>query len=132
MEEKPHPIEGVLDFHFETGTEGGYWAFQDKRFITKDESGNERWSYSGLHILHDGDHLIIYDKTNPERMVWSGFIKHIEHPVFTEHIYGMWIHTDQQGVSRKVWAEWFLKEYPAKLVLGMQSRELLKKFPRSH
>jgi hypothetical protein len=28
------PIYGVLDFYSETGTEGGYWAFQDERFIT--------------------------------------------------------------------------------------------------
>lgn len=28
-------LEGVLSFHSETGTEGGYWAFQDSRFIQK-------------------------------------------------------------------------------------------------
>lgn len=26
-------LEGVLHFHSETGSEGGYWVFQDKRFI---------------------------------------------------------------------------------------------------
>lgn len=26
-------LKGVLHFHSETGTEGGYWAFQDERFI---------------------------------------------------------------------------------------------------
>lgn len=32
---KSKTIQGVCDFHSETGTEGGYWAFQDKRFITE-------------------------------------------------------------------------------------------------
>lgn len=27
------PLRGVLHFHSETGTEGGYWAFQDERHI---------------------------------------------------------------------------------------------------
>ena len=26
-------MKGVLTFHTETGTEGGFWAFQDERFI---------------------------------------------------------------------------------------------------
>ncbi|HHE04567.1 MAG TPA: hypothetical protein ENL19_00730, partial [candidate division WOR-3 bacterium] len=26
-------LEGILTFHSETGTEGGYWAFQDSRYI---------------------------------------------------------------------------------------------------
>ena len=28
-------LEGVLELLLETGTEGGYWAFQDKKHITK-------------------------------------------------------------------------------------------------
>lgn len=37
--------QGVLDFHSETGTEGGYWAFMDQRFITPPnvESSYEQW-----------------------------------------------------------------------------------------
>ena len=31
---KRKTLEGILHLHSETGTEGGYWAFQDKRFIT--------------------------------------------------------------------------------------------------
>ena len=26
-------LEGILHFHSETGTEGGYWAFQDSKYI---------------------------------------------------------------------------------------------------
>lgn len=28
-------LKGVCHFHSETGTESGYWAFQDNKFITK-------------------------------------------------------------------------------------------------
>ncbi len=35
MRTKSGTIRGVLSFHSETGTEGGYWAFQDERFIQK-------------------------------------------------------------------------------------------------
>ncbi len=34
-EQKSRIISGVLAFHSETGTEGGYWAFQDQQFITE-------------------------------------------------------------------------------------------------
>ena len=27
-------LEGILHLHSETGTEGGYWAFQDSKFIS--------------------------------------------------------------------------------------------------
>lgn len=30
-----HTLKGVLFFHFENETEGGCWAFQDEKFITK-------------------------------------------------------------------------------------------------
>ena len=30
-------MKGVLTFHTETGTEGGYWAFQDERFIKQNQ-----------------------------------------------------------------------------------------------
>jgi len=35
MSERGDTLKGVCCFHSETGTEGGYWAFQDSRFITK-------------------------------------------------------------------------------------------------
>ena len=36
-------LRGVLEFYSETGTEGGYWAFQDEKFI-------------GLPVQNNGDH----------------------------------------------------------------------------
>ena len=38
MPEKDVALKGVCFFHFETGTEGGYWAFQDNQFIIKNVS----------------------------------------------------------------------------------------------
>lgn len=106
------PLEGVCHFHSETGTEGGLWSFQDSRFISPGGS----WSYEGLHVLCDGDHLTIFSPDNPQQVVWSGTISLREHPLFAEHTSGFWIHADQDGVARDTWAEYFFKNYPAKLV----------------
>lgn len=154
-------LEGVLFFFSETGTAGGYWAFQDSQFIIPNTTryickkcnlywdkeinpsappvddyffssdslpelcpldahqfelfSEENWSYEGRHILKDGDHLTIYHPGSKDE-VWSGVIALQHHPVFTEDANGMWIRADQIGLDRKVWAEYFLKEYPAKLV----------------
>lgn len=35
MREKNFVFRGILYLHSETGTEGGYWALQDERFITE-------------------------------------------------------------------------------------------------
>ena len=107
---------GVCHLHSETGTEGGHWAFQDKKFISAD---GKRWSYEGLHILKNGDRLIIYDPKYPRKMrkiLWSGIINLKYYPLFTESASNQWIHSDQIGVPRKKWARWFLKEYPATLI----------------
>ena len=36
-----------------------------------------RWlygSYMGLHLLHNGDQLTIFDRSDPERIVWNGLV----------------------------------------------------------
>ena len=178
-------LEGLCFFHSETGTEGGYWAFQDNRFITKntrhfncikcykywdkelypdgppkeldqtksvyitkiipfndltsdkvvlnlldlatppecpyDEHdfqpvSEHNWSYDGLHILEDGDWLIIYSKTEPKSILWSGIIKLKQHELFSKTVFNMWIHTDQEGVDRATWALWFMETNPATLI----------------
>lgn len=181
MKSNPKELEGVLHFWSETGTEGGYWAFQDKNFITpnttyfvctkcgkpwdKEKNPNglphkqteslvvdrlitldkivdelekgiepnfptecppnkhdfqpfskELWSYDGLHVLEDGDILTIYSKGDRTKIVWTGTIKLKQHPLFKKHAQGMWIHADQKGISRKIWAKWFFEGYPAKLI----------------
>ena len=109
------PLPGLLHFWSETGTEGGYWAFQDERFI--DASSRDwpfgRWRYEGLWVLKDGDELTIFDKFNPAQEVWRGAIRLREHPLFTESIGGLWIHADQEGLPRDMWAKWFMSGYPA-------------------
>jgi len=135
-------IKGVLCFDYEQGTRGGYWAIQDKRFITPNETrfvcrkcsvywdkedephgpsntiwlynnlpppghepescpagqhdfdlvSNETWSYDGLHVLADDDLLAIYDKGNPNLVVWSGTIRLRSYPHHTEKASGCWIH----------------------------------------
>lgn len=119
MEKYPvEELKGELFLWSETGTEGGYWAFRDKRYIfppTKDWP-HERWSYDGLHVLEDGDILTIYSKEDPAKVIWTGTIKLKPHQLFTEHASGMWIHADQEDIDRESWAEWFLEGYPASLV----------------
>ncbi len=160
---KDATLQGFLHFYSETGTEGGYWAFQDARHITPNvtrfscakcsaywDKGHdpvgptaeshpegescgwgepycapdahdfrlvspEDWSYEGLHVLRDGDVLTVYDKADRTKIVWSGTIRLREHPLFTEHAFGMWIHADQEGVGREQWAEWFCNQLPASL-----------------
>lgn len=143
---------GMCHFHTETGTEGGYWAFQDSQFIetgallprckkcdaflsaeiisdlqnNRDSSGcinqesheqavGEVWSYSGLHLLKDGDYLEIFSKTNPTEIIWSGDISLQWDPPFTQSVFGFWIHADQNGVEREQWGKWFMEQFPAKL-----------------
>ncbi len=73
------------------------------------------WSYEGIHILQNGDYLTIYHPDN-KKEVWSGIINLKQHDLFTEHASGMWIHADQIEIERDVWAEYFFKEYRARLI----------------
>jgi hypothetical protein len=50
-------LGGVLEFYFETGTEGGYWAFQDSRYIEENVS-QDFCGNCGFHIdVTKGDDL---------------------------------------------------------------------------
>lgn len=108
---KKTPLRGILHLWSETGTEGGYWAFQDGQFIRADGS----WSYDGLHVLEEGDKLTIFSKENPAEVVWTGTISLRQFPVFSEEARGLWIHADQNSIARATWANWFLEGYPAEL-----------------
>lgn len=163
-------LHGVCYFWSETGTEGGHWAFQDRRFITEnvaygyckncgkwlhkqegllqvtrvhiidqqfqeellrtgkvperpecpdnihEEDRGNSFDYQGLHVLKNGDHLTIFDKKNPKKVIWDGVIDFAPHGLFTEHAMGMWIHASQNGIGRGTWGKWFMQEYPAKLI----------------
>jgi hypothetical protein len=208
--------KGILTFHSETGTEGGYWAFQDAQFIglggheeefsctrcgriwdkkrdteepkpdftywvecdendrspeghrymssyrgfpewhddlplapphdhpteslnatwTYEQNVRNReclehghqgwqpmypegvWSYEGLHVLKDGDHLVIrYPEDHPQagHVAWEGDVDLQQHELFTEDADGMWIHADQRGEDRDTWSTMFFEEWPAEL-----------------
>jgi len=170
------PLRGVLHLFSESGTEGGFWAFQDERFIQPNTknfrciacglfwdkerfpdgppstdkipetsvrvevfplgkamgcgtpqkclqgkhvfelTSEELWSYEGLHVLQNGDKLTIFSKEDASRIAWSGEIRLVEFPVFTEDVHGFWIHADQVGVDRCTWASRFLEGYAAELI----------------
>lgn len=107
-------LRGFLLFFAETGSEGGYWAFQDARYLAPDLS----WLNEGLHLLKDGDYLTIYSLADPTQVVWEGRILLRQYPPFKEDASGFWIHSDQEGVERERWARWFFDKHPAELVLG--------------
>jgi hypothetical protein len=118
--EDPTVIRGTLNLHSETGTEGGWWAIQDERFIQPrtEDWPHERWSYDGLHLLKDGDHLKILAPDGS--IYWEGFINLKQYGVFTEEAFGFWIHADQSGIDREFWAMPFFKEYKGELVKGIR------------
>jgi len=80
-----------------------------------EEEVGDSWSYEGLHILQNNDRLTIYHPDD-NKEVWSGVINLKQYNLFTEHALGMWIHADQIGIERDVWAEYFFKGYSAKLI----------------
>ena len=122
---KPIVLEGICFFWSETGTEGGYWAFQDKKHIHLPDKTNHllKWDYAGLWVLKDKDNLTIYEKSGANQIIWKGEIKLRQHPMFTESANGMWIHADQEGVDRKTWSQWFFNEYPAQFISGPNQRK---------
>ncbi len=90
-------MKGKLYFYTETGTEGGYWAF--------DEDGYS--GYDALRILEDGDYLMVFDEDG--NCLFDDEINLIHYDLFTqtEPYYNMWIHADQSGVDRSIWSRWF-------------------------
>lgn len=46
-------MRGVLEFYSETGTEGGYWAFQDEKFISKVPAEFGVWGEQTVFDLND-------------------------------------------------------------------------------
>ena len=77
---------------------------------------NETWSYDGTHLLANGDHLTIFERNESTVVVWAGAVHLRSYEVYTEKALGCWIHADQRGVEREIWARWFFDKYPARLV----------------
>ena len=96
-------LMGKLYFYTKKGTEGGKWAFK-----TLGEPP---------YFLRDEDILIIYDEKDPDKeILWQGDISLRYDNTFSEHFEGIQIRSEQRGVDVKLWTEWFVEEYPAKLV----------------
>jgi len=115
-------FRGIAYFFSETGSEGGSWAFMDERFTNQ-----KTWDYAGLHVLHDGDKLTIFDKENPDNVLWQGVIELTEQTNFEEDVFGYWIHNTQKGTDKEQWGRWFINENPAELELGKKSIEIIRK-----
>lgn len=97
-------FNGYLTFFTETGTEGGYWAFQ--------EEGKD--GYDGLHILKDGDRITVFDETS-RKEIWGGEIRLSPRSDIDENVFGFRVHSRQIGVDMDEWARMFFCEYPAVL-----------------
>lgn len=91
------------------------WEDGSREMRRSDTLLQECWSYEGLHVLEDGDHLTIFEGDG-NTIAWEGEIKLIRHPLFTEVASGMWIHADQEGIDRDVWATYFFEGRPARLM----------------
>lgn len=115
-------MKGVCFFHSETGTEGGFWAFQDEKFMEPPSPKNPagKWSYDGMYILQNGDQLAIFSKEVKGMVVWQGTIDLVEYDPFTQNTKGLWIHTDQKDVPREEWTKFFLDENPAELIVNQK------------
>lgn len=109
-------LDGILHFYSETGTEGGFFAVQDEKYISDLGKVTEQWKYEGLHLLKDSDYLRIFDYDRQTEL-WSGTINLERFPPFTESIFGMWMHSIQKDVNREEWARYFFEAYPAQLEL---------------
>lgn len=106
----PPKIEGILEPHFETGTEGIVWSvYADRRLVTS----YEQWSYDKLYSLHDGDRLIVYAPDNKTVVFddfidldWNAGIVHDPGPGGQEAL-GFWVHGIQRGFEPDDWARFF-------------------------
>lgn len=115
-------LEGHLVGWWETGTEGVYWSLDSG-------CGAAQRSYDDLHVLDEGDELLIYEEDGT--LVWSGTIswdrqvRWRPYPFNPEQgqqeVGGLWVHGIQSGVDPEVWADYFMGH---ELLLCSVRREL--------
>jgi hypothetical protein len=104
-------MRGVCLLFSESGTEGGWWAMQQDRFITEDG----HWSYQCLHYLLKGDDFTVYaedgavlfhgvihpdGKTGavPRQVMRIG--KLVNHRTPKQQVVGVfWVHWIQKGIG---------------------------------
>lgn len=105
-------MKGYLFAFSETGTEGIWWAVQER------DKG-----YDGLHILEEGEHLTVF-KENGE-VFWEGVIDYdreigkkplpFNPQYFQQQVLGVWCHGIQRGEVPEFWAGMFFGEYEAEV-----------------
>ena len=89
-----------------------YCSAEDHQF---ELSPKEHYDPRGRHLLENGDKLTIYHPENKEE-VWSGVIDLKFCDSSSNQAFGWWIHTNQKGIDKDLWAEYFLNNYPAELI----------------
>ena len=109
------PLEGHLEAFAETGTEGIFWSFH--------EAGKR--GYDGLHPLHQGDLLTIFNDAARQDVLWQGAVD-FDHDILKKRITRYFkaqviegagaVHGVQKGIDPKDWAAMFIAGKPATLV----------------
>lgn len=129
---------GRVLFHSETGTEGGWWAFETSdlhyRHGTDDlVDGECPWGenhcpvslghyhlharYEGLRVLKDGDGIAIIDEKNPYlgAILREDSLQFSEMTVFEESVFCLWTHNHpiRPSIPVETWAFFFMNEFQA-------------------
>jgi len=95
-------MKGVLTFHSETGTEGGYWAFQDEKYIKQ----NHHFGYCKKCGIYFG-----YMKSHPDNLsVKQSICEHEEYVGESWDYAGL--HILRNGDNLKI----FSKENPKEII----------------
>lgn len=104
-------LNGLAYAYWETGTEGVLWSVVEN-------FENEGWSRDDLHILKNGDHLILRDRETGE-VVFDGVVNlsrdlcKVTGPngVEGQGLDGFWVHGVQaDGCTPEEWSRWFHSE----------------------
>jgi hypothetical protein len=122
MPKKPKEIKGVCEWFCETGI-GPVWAFQENKYITKDSIGREQWSYEGLHILEEGDYLIIYHPVDPDEIMWEGTISATSVLLNKLGFASALNHPKNLNIDVNKWERFFMRHYPAILIPKSQLKK---------
>jgi hypothetical protein len=143
--EKGWAASGFLEFHSETGTEGGFWAFQsdDPKYRhtlddlvggncpwrgtsycpAKESRSGEHCRYEGLHVLENGDSLGLLDPDYGHLIHFFDDLQFSKMTSYEEGVGGLATHNHpvSPAIPVEIWAHFFFKSYPGIL--------LTKEFP---